>query len=248
MAAGKARSATAATPGVTPGVGRPGQEEPGDRGQHPGHDPRDHRDPAEPDPHQGGGLGVLGGGPHGHAPAAELEEGEEQAHQDRGDDDRERTVGGDADTAEAQRVTAPRLPHVEDVGADPPGELGQQDDVDADGQDRQADHRRPAEPTDQDPLGEQRGHGGADDAQEQGGPEAQGPVVAGDQEGAEQDQRPVHEADDLAGLEDDHEPEGDQGVDRPEADPVDEQGQELVHEGVSSWVAAAGAVSSPEPR
>ncbi len=42
--------------------------------------------------------------------------------------------------------------HVEDVGADPPDQLGQQDDVDADGEDGEADDRGPAQPVDEQPL------------------------------------------------------------------------------------------------
>jgi hypothetical protein len=97
-------------------------------------------------------------------------------------------------------------------------------------------------------IGEERGEHRAADAEERGRPEPEALLIARDEVGAQEDQRAVHEADDLAGLEDDHEAERDERVDRTQAETVDQQGQELGHDGDSSCCVALGSTSSPEPR
>ena len=246
IAAGKARSATAEPPGVTPGVGEAGEEEGGDRGEPARDDPGQRRDPAQPDPHERRRLAVLGRGAHRDAPVEYLKASEEQRDQDAGDDGRDQAVLADADVADPERRRRPtgrgtlrmsepirRISSVSRMMSTPmvtiaslmPGAAAQP--VDDQPLDDQRRERRDAMPTRT--AGRSRAVG-----------------QPGDRVGAQQQQRAVGEVDHLAGLEDDHEADGDERVDAPERDAVEQSDRNWVTSvpGVSEGWSAASAGSS----
>ena len=192
-------------PALTPGVGDADEEQAGDARRAP---PATTQASAETRPSRmpmSAAVSPSSARRASRRPSSEyLKAAKNSAMRTAGDEHRDEPVLADADVAEPDDVTAPRVRHVEDVRADPPGQLGEQDDVDADGEDRQADDRGAAQPVDEQPLDEQRrrrrsGRCRAATASQK----PSGSGQPGDRVGAEQQQRAVREADDLAGLEDD---------------------------------------------
>ena len=242
IAAGKARSATACRPGCTPGVGEPTRNRPATAASAPpttqaSADTRPSRMPMSAAVSPSSAAARIA------TPQSEyLKTAKKPAMSTAATPMAMSRFSVMPTSPNRTHLAAPRVADVEDVGADPAGQLGDQQDVDADGEDRQADDRRAAQPVDEHPLDEQRRARRWPGCPANGRPEAQLGGEPGDRVGAEQQQRAVHEAHDLAGLEDDREAERDEHVDGAEGQAVEQQGQELGHAGASGLVSVGGLV------
>lgn len=214
MAAGKALSAASEVARSRPGVGKTVRKSAATAARPPHDRPGADRDPAEPDAHEGGGLLVLGGGPHGDPPGG-VPEGEQEG----GDEEGRGEQGGDpglrdGDPADGDDGVAPGVAEGEDVGADPAGQLGGEEDVDADGDDGEDAVVGAPVTAHHEELDGRADHRRARDAREQSRPEADLVVEDGGDVASRPGGGGVGEVDDLGGAEDDHETEGDEGVDR----------------------------------
>jgi hypothetical protein len=222
MAAGNARSAAAEVVGETPGEGN----------DH----PHDRRHPPEPHTHELRGPVVLGARPHGDPPVGEPRPGEEPAEHHERHDQRGDPGLGDRDAEDLDRRALPRIAHGQDVDAEASGDLGLEHHVDADRHDGDRDDRAPYDGSDERPLDHECEEHGQGDAEEHRDRERlPGRAEAGRAVGAHHEQPRVGEVDDLRRLEHDDEPEGEQGVDRTERHPAEQQLQELLHHRTPIW-------------
>jgi hypothetical protein len=224
-----AASATSPTPPVTPAAGNRGQEQPADGGQRAGQRPRAGSHPVQPDAHEGGGLAVLRRRSHGDAPVGQLHHRRERGHEDERDGPRDHARLRDADARDLDHVVAPRRADADDVRADLARQLGEQQDVDAERQDRQGAEVGAADAADQQHVNERRDERRREDPGEHGGPEADRAVEASDHVRPEQQQGALREVDHPRGAEDRHEAERHERVDRAQEQTADQQADELAH-------------------
>lgn len=206
-----------------------GEEEGGDGGEGSGDRPGGERDPPQLDAHERRRLRVLGGCPHRHAPRGVAEGEQEHRDQQPGGEERGDPGLGEGDASDGDDLVAPGVSEGEHVRAHPASEFGDQEDVDADGDDGQdalvaapvAAHH---EELDARPDGRR-----SRDPDEQRGPEPDVVVEHGGDVAARQQQGRVREVDDLGGLEDDDEPERDECVDRADRQAAEEEFDERGH-------------------
>ncbi|GAA3207616.1 hypothetical protein GCM10020256_03380 [Streptomyces thermocoprophilus] len=178
----------------------------------------------------------------GQPPRGPPEQGEHGGDGHGGHDDGGDAALGDGHLADGDDGVAPGVAEGQQIAADPPGQVGEEHDVDADGDDGlHVRHARVgvAAPKKQ-PVDGAREERGREDGHGEGSGEAEVVVEDGGEVAAEQQQGPLREVDDAGGLEDDDETEGDQGVDGAEGEPVDEVVDERAH--------AAPSPSATEPR
>jgi hypothetical protein len=138
------------------------------------------------------------------------------------------------------RISAVFEPHGEDVDAEPAGDLGLHDDVDADRHDRRGHDRRTGGGPDQEALDGQGDRHCRERANEQRDRERHAAVSSpGGHVDPDHDQAGVCEVHDLGGLEHHDEAERKERVHRAEREPADEQLEERVHGRIpSDWSAA----------